>query len=323
MITVQEVVKVFRQSPKAKGLRGALRGLFAPKKTLVRAVDGVTFSVERGEIIGYVGPNGAGKSTTLKMLSGILHPTSGKILIDGLSPQDSRVAVARRIGVVFGQRTQLYWDLRLGESFELLRRIYRVSITEFEGNMKWLDATLQLKPLMDVPVRQLSLGQRMRGELAAAVLHMPPILFLDEPTIGLDANAKVAVRNFILDLNRDRKVTVILTTHDLNDVEKLCRRLIVINKGKLIEDGPLEELVCRLAPYRILLIECDNPDVEISHPAIDSVERKEGHILLRFNRTKATASELIADLSQELAIRDLSVREPTLEDVIHHVYAEE
>ena len=322
LIEVNDVSKEFWQSPKARGLRGAVRALFRPERKLVRAVDRVSFALERGEIVGYVGPNGAGKSTTLKMLCGILHPTSGEIRINGLSPQKDRSGVVRNLGAVFGQRTQLYWDLRLGESFELLKRIYQVPPDAYAQTLAWLTEALSLGELMDVPVRQLSLGQRMRGEMAAAMVHCPPILFLDEPTIGLDVNAKNAVREFILELNRSRQTTVILTTHDLVDVERLCRRLIVINHGRLIEDGPLDALIDRLAPYRILVIEADDPTAIVSHPEAELVRREHGRHWLRFDRKKTSASRLIADVSAQIAIRDLSVQEPNLEDVIRHVYGE-
>ncbi|MBI2502914.1 MAG: ATP-binding cassette domain-containing protein [Candidatus Latescibacteria bacterium] len=211
-------------SKKRKGLKGALCALFQPERHEVHAVDDISFAIEEGEIVGFIGPNGAGKSTTIKMLSGILHPTAGEITIGGISPQKSRRAVVQHIGVVFGQRTQLYWDLRLWESFELFRRIYQIEQSAFEENMKRLSAVLDLEGLMDLPVRQLSLGQRMRGELAAAMIHSPAILFLDEPTIGMDIEVKQSIRNFILEINRLHRTTVLLTTHDLGEVEELSKR---------------------------------------------------------------------------------------------------
>ena len=255
LIQVADLVKVFTVTRKDKGLRGAVRALFRPQRTKVRAVDGISFSIDSGEIVGYVGPNGAGKSTTIKILTGILHPTSGTVRIGGTSPQENRQAVVQDLGVVFGQRTQLNWDLRLGESFELLRRIYRIDDEVYEQNIRTMSDLLGIDKLIDTPVRQLSLGQRTRGDLAAAMLHSPAILLLDDPTIGLDVVAKEAVREFILGVNQLRSTTVILTTHDLNDVQQLCRRLIVINHGKIVEDGPLSQLIDKLTPYRLLEVD--------------------------------------------------------------------
>ncbi|MGN1340268.1 MAG: ATP-binding cassette domain-containing protein, partial [Oscillospiraceae bacterium] len=253
VIEVKNLKKQFKSVRKQKGLKGAIKGLFRPEKKIVTAVDDISFSIERGEIVGYIGPNGAGKSTTVKMMSGILRPTSGEILVNGISPVKDRKAVVKHLGVVFGQRTQLYWDLRLGESFELLKRIYDVPDEVYNENMAMMDEILDLKSIIDTPVRQLSLGQRMRGDLAAAMLHSPDVLFLDEPTIGLDVDAKHAIRRFIKEINETRKTTIILTTHDLGDIQELCKRIIIINKGMVIEDGSLDELIDRIAPYRQLV----------------------------------------------------------------------
>ncbi|XEC93606.1 ATP-binding cassette domain-containing protein [Paenibacillus tarimensis] len=321
VIEVTDLVKEYMISKKEQGLRGALKGLLFPDKTVVRGVDGISFAIERGEIVGYIGPNGAGKSTTIKMLTGILHPTSGSIRVCGVSPQEDRKAVVKRLGVVFGQRTQLYWDLRLGESFELLRRIYQVDEAAFNDTMKLLYEVLRLNEFIDTPVRQLSLGQRMRGDLAAAMLHSPEVLFLDEPTIGLDAEAKHAIRGFIREMNRNRGVTVILTTHDLDDVEELCSRLIIVNHGKVVEDGPIGELIGKLTPKRQLVVELQRPCGDVEHPSADIVKRDGLRIWYQFEKRRITAAELIADLSQKLPIQDLSVKEPDIEDAIREVYA--
>ena len=224
LIEVKNIVKGFTVVKKNKGLNGALRSLIKPEKSTVYAVNDISFSIKKGEIVGFIGPNGAGKSTTVKIMSGILHPTSGKVLIDGISPQENRKAVVKNLGVVFGQRTQLYWDLRLGESFELLRRIYEIDLKKFNENMDIMSDILKINEIIDTPVRQLSLGQRMRGDIAAAMIHSPNILFLDEPTIGLDIEAKHSIRNYIEKINRINNTTVILTTHDLDDVEQLCQK---------------------------------------------------------------------------------------------------
>lgn len=319
-IEVENLVKEYVVLKKKSGLRGLMAGVFRPEKTRVRAVDDISFGIEKEEIVGYLGPNGAGKSTTVKMLTGILHPTSGSLKIDGVSPHQDRKRVVRNIGVVFGQRTQLYWELRLGESFELLRRIYQVDQKTYQENLDTMSDVLKIGELMDIPVRQLSLGQRMRGDLAAAMLHSPSILFLDEPTIGLDIDAKYAIRKFINEINRRYQVTVILTTHDLDDVEQLCTRLVVINHGKVIEDGPLENLLMKLAPYRILVIEMAAPQENVFHPGAEVI-KQEGHkFWFRFEKNKMTAAELISDLSKFYPIRDLSVQEPNIEDIIREVY---
>lgn len=320
LIEVKNLVKEFKVTKKKKGLRGSVGSLFRPEIIKVNAVDGISFSIEKGDIVGYIGPNGAGKSTTVKMLTGILHPTSGSIRIDGISPQQDRKEVVRKLGVVFGQRTQLYWDLRLGESFELLKRIYRIEDTLFEANMRLMDEVLNINELINTPVRQLSLGQRMRGDLAAAMLHSPPILFLDEPTIGLDIEAKHSIRKLITEINQKKGTTVILTTHDLDDVEQLCKRLIVINHGKIVEDGPLQSIIDRMAPFRILVVELDCPQPGIDHPRAEVIKQERHKVWLRFEKSKITASELIADLTKVYHIRDLSVKEPDIEELVREIY---
>ncbi|MFC5403551.1 ABC transporter ATP-binding protein [Cohnella soli] len=320
IIEVKDLVKEFVVVRKKTGLSGALRSLIKPEKSIVRGVDGLSFDIEQGDIVGYIGPNGAGKSTTIKMLTGILHPTEGDIRVCGLSPQKERKAVVRQLGVVFGQRTQLYWDLRLGETFELLKRIYRIEARRFANTMDVLHEVLRIRDFIDTPVRQLSLGQRMRGDLAAAMIHEPSVLFLDEPTIGLDAEAKHAVRQFILTMNRERRMTVVLTTHDLDDVEFLCSRLLVVNHGKLVEDGPLDDIVGKLAPHRLLVIELDREATLPDHDRANLVRQEGLKVWYRFDKSDITASELIADLSAKLPIRDLSVQEPDIEDAIRQVY---
>lgn len=320
IIKVENLVKEFKANKKKPGITGALINLVKPDRSKFRAVDNISFSVKKGEIVGYIGPNGAGKSTTVKMLAGILHPTSGSISICGISPHEDRKAVVGRLGVVFGQRTQLYWDVRLGESFELLKRIYKIDNTTYCKNMEMINDVLKISELVDKPVRQLSLGQRMRGDLAAAILHSPEILFLDEPTIGLDIEAKHSIRIFIRDINRLNKVTVILTTHDLDDVEQLCSRLMVINHGVIVEDGPLDALVRKLAPERILSVELASPceDVQSAHAKV--ISREALKVTYSFDRNEITAASLISELSSRLPIKDLSVKEPDIEDTVRKLY---
>lgn len=320
LIEVKNIVKGFTVVKKNKGLNGALRSLIKREKSTVYAVNDISFSIKKGEIVGFIGPNGAGKSTTVKIMSGILHPTSGKVLIDGISPQENRKAVVKNLGVVFGQRTQLYWDLRLGESFELLRRIYQIDLKNFNKNMDIMSDILKINEIIDTPVRQLSLGQRMRGDIAAAMIHSPNILFLDEPTIGLDIEAKHSIRNYIEKINKINNTTVILTTHDLDDVEQLCKRLIVINNGGIIEDGPLDSIVERLAPYRVLIVELSKHCVDIVTPYAEIIKQENLKIWYRFKKDEITAAELISQLAQKLPIRDLSVTEANIEDVVRKVY---
>jgi ABC-2 type transport system ATP-binding protein len=320
VIIADKLCKRFHVTKKEKGLRGAIKGLFFPKRTILDAVKDVSFSIERGEIVGYIGPNGAGKSTTIKILSGIMHPTSGSILINGLSPQADRKAVVRNIGVVFGQKTQLYWDIRLGETFELLKRIYRIDEKTYNENIGLMDEILGINEIIDVPVRQLSLGQRMRGDLTAAVLHSPNILFLDEPTIGLDVLAKQNVRRFILDINRARKTTIILTTHDLSDVEHLCSRLMVINRGEIIEYGALDSIVRKLAPYHLVIIDTNAYQNDFIFRHCEVVKYEFNKLFIRFDKTKVSAQEVVKEAAKKVEINDLSIKEPDIEEVIADFY---
>ncbi|MGN1423898.1 MAG: ATP-binding cassette domain-containing protein [Oscillospiraceae bacterium] len=319
VIEVKNLKKQFKSVRKQKGLKGAIKGLFRPEKKIVTAVDDISFSIERGEIVGYIGPNGAGKSTTVKMMSGILRPTSGEILVNGVSPVKDRKSVVKHLGVVFGQRTQLYWDLRLGESFELLKRIYDVPDEVYNENMAMMDEILDLKSIIDTPVRQLSLGQRMRGDLAAAMLHSPDVLFLDEPTIGLDVDAKHAIRRFIKEINETRKTTIILTTHDLGDIQELCKRIIIINKGVVIEDGSLDELVDRIAPYRQLVIDFYT-EQHIEHPKAEIVGGEGSRTVYRFIKNDVSAAELIEDIGKQAKIKDIRLEEASIDDIIRVAY---
>ncbi len=246
-IIVERLAKAYHVSERDPGIGGALRGLVRRRRRTIPALVDVSFSLERGELAGFIGPNGAGKSTTIKILSGILRPDSGRVEVDGLVPQADRIRHVGRIGVVFGQRTQLWWDLPVIDGFELLRDIYSVERAAYERSRDELVEMLRLAPLLSQPVRQLSLGQRMRAEIAAALLHAPSILFLDEPTIGLDAPSKLAVRDFVRRLNRERGVTVLLTTHDMHDIDALAQRVIVIGHGRVLADGTFESLRARIA----------------------------------------------------------------------------
>lgn len=286
----------------------------------VSAVRDLTFSVEAGEMVGYIGPNGAGKSTTIKMLTGILVPTSGHLRVAGLDPSTRRTELARRIGVVFGQRTTLWWDLPLRDSFELLQKIYGVAPARFRTNLEAYVDLLDLGSLLDTPVRQLSLGQRMRGDIAAALLHDPEILYLDEPTIGLDVISKGRLREFLRTLNAERGTTLLLTTHDLQDIEALCRRVVVIDHGTAVFDGPLTELHRRGGSTRTLVVDLVDEALPIEVPGA-VVRRVEGPRQWLSFPADASAAPVVAAVAAAYDVADLSIQEPDIEDVIRDLYA--
>lgn len=302
------------------GVGGAIIDLVVPRREVVNAVQDVSFAIKAGEVVGYLGPNGAGKSTTIKMLVGILRPDRGRVLVEGHDPHRERLAVAARIGVVFGQRTQLFWDLRLAESFELLRRMYAVPAADYRQRIARLTEALDLGPILSTPVRQLSLGQRMRGEMAAALIHAPSLLLLDEPTIGLDFEVKERLREVVRRLNREHGTTVLLTSHDLDDVAQLCQRLIVIAAGTVVEDGPLAAVTARCAPHRVLVVECVQPPAGFVHPGVVATAVDGHRLSLTFDPAVVTAPALIAAVSAALPIRDLRLEEPGIEDVLKAVY---
>jgi ABC-2 type transport system ATP-binding protein len=313
VIALEGVEKVFDVRRKA----GALRRV----REQVRAVDGVTFTVPPGEMVGYIGPNGAGKSTTIKMLTGILNPSAGRIRICGIDPTRERTRLARRIGVVFGQRTTLWWDLPLRDSYELVRRMYRVPPARYAANLAACVELLELGPLLRTPVRQLSLGQRMRGDIAAALLHDPEVLYLDEPTIGLDVISKTRVREFLRTVNAERGTTVLLTTHDLTDIETLCRRVMVIDHGRLMYDGDLAGLHAAGESERTLVVDFarELPPAEVGGARF---VRAEGPRLWFAFPAAASAAPLVAALAARYPLVDLSVREPAIEDVIARMYGD-
>ncbi|GAA3054436.1 ATP-binding cassette domain-containing protein [Kitasatospora albolonga] len=299
----------------------AKAGRFRREKRTVRAVDGLSFRVEAGECVGYIGPNGAGKSTTIKMLTGILVPTAGRLRVAGVEPARERVQLARRIGVVFGQRTTLWWDLPLRDSYELARRIYRIPDARYRENLGRCVELLDLGSLLDTPVRQLSLGQRMRGDLAAALLHDPQVLYLDEPTIGLDVVSKARVREFLREVNRDRGTTVLLTTHDLTDIEQLCGRVMVIDHGRVVYDGGLDGLHAAAESERTLVVDLAEEGPEIAVPGARVVKVEGPRQWLAFP-AEQSAAPLVAAVAERYPLVDLSVREPAIEDVIARMYAE-
>jgi ABC-2 type transport system ATP-binding protein len=322
VISIQNLQKHFQVALHRRGTFGALRSLVNPQYRTVKAVDGISFEIGRGELVGYLGPNGAGKSTTLKILTGLLVPTAGEVLVRGYVPWRERQSYVGKIGAVFGQRSTLWWDLPVIESLEMLQFIYKIPPARFHNNLNEFRKLLELEPFLQTPVRSLSLGQRMRADLCAALLHDPAILFLDEPTIGLDVVAKERIRQFIQHINRQRGVTVILTTHDLSDVEKLCERVMIIDHGRLLYDDTLETLKARFGGQRELIVDLaeEYPDASVDGAQIAG---REGlRVTYQFDRGALSASELIGRLSKRYRINDLSVREPDIEATIRRIYEE-
>jgi ABC-2 type transport system ATP-binding protein len=319
-ILVEELSKTYRIAERDAGMLGAVKGLFRRRWRTVEALAGVSFGIEQGELVGLIGPNGAGKSTTIKILSGILEPTSGRCEIDGLVPWRQRVRHVARIGVVFGQRTQLWWDLPVIEGFDLLRDIYRVPQARYAAVRDELVALMRLEKLLNQPVRQLSLGQRMRCEITAALLHEPPLVFLDEPTIGLDAPSKLAVREFVGRLNRERGVTVILTTHDMHDIEALAERVIVIGGGSILADGTFETLRAGVLAERRLFIDFTEDAPALDLPDVRVVKHEGRQLELAFDPRRIAAAALIARIVAAHAVDDIHVEEPLIEEVIARFY---
>ena len=319
MIDVKNLNKDYSIKRKGAGLSGALKGLVTRNTDVIHAVKNLSLHIDEGEIVGFIGPNGAGKSTTIKMMSGILTPTSGSVLIDGEDITKHRKEVVRNIGVVFGQRTQLNWDLRLGETFELLKHIYRIEQTDYDKTLDVMNDILGIKELIDKPVRQMSLGQRVKGDLVASMLHSPKVLFLDEPTIGLDVSAKYSLRKFIKEINQVRKTTIILTTHDLGDIQELCERLIIINHGEMMEDGNLKEITDRIAPYKTLVVEYYDEEAP-SHDKCEMIGHEGNVARYRFAKSDITAADIIADLSAKKSLKDVSIEEAGIDDIIKIAY---
>lgn len=315
--------KVFRVAKDRPGVLGALRGLVSGEGRDITAVDDISFAIDTGEFVGYLGPNGAGKSTTIKMLAGILHPTRGEVRVEGKSPQRQRREVVRRLGVVFGQRTQAWWDLPVRDTLELLAAMYGVKPKEYRASLKRFDEMLEIGAFLDVPVRKLSLGQRMRADLAAAWLHRPPVVFLDEPTVGLDAVAKRRVREFLKEVNRQEGTTILLTTHDMDDIEVLCSRVMVINHGRLVYDGDLTGLRRAVGAPSELRVEFAAPVGEPPSGPWTLVAQEGAAVTVAFDRSTVTAAEVISRLSRCGDIRDVYMAEPDIERVIEALYRQE
>ena len=320
IVEAEDVSKTFKVYEKGGSIRGYLKSLISREYEKVHAVEDLDLEIEEGEIIGYIGANGAGKSTTVKMLTGIMEPTSGRIKVNGRNPSSERKANAMDIGVVFGQKTQLWWDLPVRDSFRLLRKIYEVSEEEFDSRMDEFDEVLQLEEFLDTPVRKLSLGQKMRCELAAAFLHEPPIVYLDEPTIGLDVAVKERIRDFVKKMNRERDTTVMLTTHDIGDIEDLCERVVVLDEGRKIYDGELDALVDRFTSRRLVL-ELEG-GFGIDMDGVLEVEDTEEGYEVVFDREEVSAADLMREVLEDYDVSDFQIREPDIESVVKKIYNE-
>ncbi len=332
MINVENLRKEFKKTIKEPGLKGSIKSFFKPQREIITAVNDISFEVDKGEILGFIGPNGAGKSTVIKMLTGILTPTSGKCTINGKNPTENRKSYVKEIGVVFGQRTQLWWDLPLRETYGVLKEIYEVPDDKYHKRMAFLNEVLDLESFITSPVRTLSLGQRMRADIAASLLHSPKVLFLDEPTIGLDVVVKDNIRNAIEYINKQEGTTVILTTHDLADIELLSKRIVMIDKGSNVFDGTIAELKRKYGQIRELHFETDADNIEktlayrehfgFSEDDV-SLEASGGSVKVRFNSSVVPVSDMLAYTLGRINIEDISVKDADIEEIIRRLYKQE
>ena len=331
MIEVTNLTKEFVKYEKEKGLKGLLKGFFNAKKVVNKAVDKVSFTIKEGEMVGYIGANGAGKSTTIKMLTGILTPSSGEVKVNGIIPYKDRVPNAKNIGVVFGQRTQLWWDLPLSESFLILREIYEIPQKEYDERMAFFNEILNLNEFIKSPVRTLSLGQRMRADIAASLLHNPKVLYLDEPTIGLDVNAKQKMRDAIKMMNQTYKTTVILTTHDLDDIQELCNRILIIDKGSIIYDGSLQEIKDKYGTTKRIEFEVkdelDDEKMDLAsvfgiNPNELEITREDKKLSIVFPKQKISVAEMTAEILHRFDVQDISIFDANIERIVAKIYDE-
>ena len=327
IIEIKNITKEFKVLNRREGLKGSLKDLFSRDYKIVKAVDNISMSIEQSEIVGYLGPNGAGKSTTIKMMTGVLEPTSGEILVGGNVPYVNRTKNAQEIGVVFGQRSQLWWALPLVESFKILKDIYQISDADYNGMLELYHSLVDIDQLLHKPVRQMSLGQRTLSDILAAFLYNPKIVFLDEPTIGLDVSMKAKIRTLIHSLNKEKKTTVILTTHDMGDVDALCQRIVIIDKGKMLYNNDIEHLKNFFGSYRTLKIRMDG-DLKLQSKTIQrkvpdfSVSADEEWISILVDEEKVKVIDVLASLQKTLDIRDMQLEEISTEEVIKKIYEE-
>lgn len=331
VIEVSHITKEFVSPKKYPGLKGAIKGLFSNEKVSKKAVDDISFTIKAGEIVGYIGSNGAGKSTTIKMMTGILNPTEGRCMVNGINPSKQRKENAQNIGVVFGQRTQLWWDLPLSESFTILKEIYDVSDEDYKERMVFLNNVLELQDFFDRPVRTLSLGQRMRADLGAALLHNPKVLYLDEPTIGLDLVVKDNIRKAIKEINEKYQTTVILTTHDIGDIEELCSRIIIIDQGKKIYDGSLEALKDTYGTKRKVSMEVKKPE-KVEHLNLAErlgvteqeccmeVDKEQKVLTATFDKHKLQVPQIMNEVMELTEVQDVKIQETELAEIVKQIY---
>jgi ABC-2 type transport system ATP-binding protein len=320
IIDVNEVTKMYRQYKRFPGVLGSVRSLFTQQYLEEIAVQDISFSIEEGEAVGYLGPNGAGKSTMIKMMTGILVPTSGEMRVLGETPHEARKRNSEQIGVVFGQRSQLWWDLPVMDSFDLHKYVYKLSDTQYRKNLAFCTELLSLSSFINKPVRQLSLGQRMRVEIAMALLHEPKILFLDEPTIGLDVMAKDQIREFLRTVNREKKVTILLTTHDMKDIETICPRMIVVNKGSLVYDGSIDNLRSKLGNERRVVIDFRTDPGPIKTPGMTLIQDEGLRKILLFEQSGTTVFDVISQIAARYPVEDASVEGADIDSVIRRLY---
>lgn len=324
LIEVENLVKTYKIIQKDDGLLGYFKNLVKPKYKEITAVKGVNFKLEEGELVGYIGENGAGKSTTIKMLTGLLTPTSGKVVVDGIIPYEKRIQNNKNIGAVFGQKTQLWWDLPVIESFQLIKQMYKMPDGEYRKNLKKFTELLELKELLDKQVKNLSLGQKMRCEIAATFIHNPKIVYLDEPTIGLDVFVKENIRKFIKDINKEKNTTVILTTHDLKDIEDVCNRIILLDQGEIIYDGEKQKFKDAYGKYIFAEFVVSNKNNSLNEniktSTFEIIEETDTNIKIRFNHEKITIMQIMNEISKYCMVEDIHMRESELEDILKEIY---
>ena len=324
IIEVKNLVKTYKINEKERGMMGYIKNLFHPKYKEFTAVKGVNFNIEEGELVGYIGENGAGKSTTIKMLTGLLTPTSGSVIVNGIVPNEKRIQNNKQIGAVFGQKTQLWWDLPVIESFRLIKKMYDIPENEYRKNLKKFTEILDLEDLLEKQVKNLSLGQKMRCEIAATFLHNPKVVYLDEPTIGLDILVKENIRKFIKDINKEKNTTVILTTHDLKDIEEVCDRIILIDKGSIIYDGDKEKFKDKYGKHIIaeFIIEQKNENITLAteQEEFEVIEESDNKIKVKFNHENSTIMNIVEIVSKYCNIKDMHMQEEGLEEILKEIY---
>lgn len=320
LIEVENISKEYKISKRSRGFIGTIGNLFIPKYEIKKAVKGIDFAIEKGEMVGFIGPNGAGKSTTVKMLSGILYPTSGVIKVYDMVPYKNRKEYVKKIGVVFGQKSQLWWDLPVIESYEMFKYIYKIPDNIFKKNLNMVNEILGINEFIEQPVRQLSLGQRVKADIGASLLHEPEVLFLDEPTIGLDVVAKENIRNFLNKINKETNITMLFTTHDMQDIEKTCNRMIIIDKGEKIYDGLVSEIKSRYGKDRQLEVEFTQEYANINIPETTIVYESLNTKRFQFNKDNVHVQDLISQLTKKYDIKDLTIKEPDIESIIREIY---